>query len=259
MHEAGEKLKKIRLAKGLTLEEVQKKTKIHLSILKAIEGEGLTNLNPVYLKGFVKIYCKFLGLDPKECIPDYQDNPQAFSVHQIEEEHAQPKPVAEIKSSSSRGPAFSLPFDLKKIIIVVLAVFVVIFTFYNLGKFISSRKKAEPAAAAVEAQKSNPQPAKMQTTAPARPSEIPSVVRLTVIARENCMVTVKVDGKVYRQGLIAKGRSDSWKAKDRIELSLTNAGGVELIVNSQRFPNIGKKKQKINNIIIDKQGLHIPR
>jgi len=259
MHEAGEKLKKIRLAKGLTLEEVQKKTKIHLGILKAIEGESLTNLSPVYLKGFVKIYCKFLGLDPKECIPDYQDNPRSFSVHQVEEEHSQPKPIAEIKTSSSRGPAFTLPFDLKKVIVIVLVVFVAVFTFYNLGKFISSRKKAEPAAAAADAGKQGAQPVKAPVNATAQAKELPSVVRLTVIARENCMVTVKVDGKVFRQGLIAKGRSVSWKAKDKIELSLTNAGGVELIVNSQRFPNIGKKKQKINNIIIDKQGLHIPR
>ena len=63
----GEKLKKIRQTKGLSLEEVHKKTKIHINILKAIEGESLTNLSPIYLKGFLKIYCNFLGLDPKEC------------------------------------------------------------------------------------------------------------------------------------------------------------------------------------------------
>ena len=89
--------------------------------------------------------------------------------------------------------------------------------------------------------------------------EIPSVVRLAVIAKENCMVTLKVDGKLYFQGLLQRGRSESWKAKEKMELSLGNAGGVELIVNTQRFENIGKRHQKINNIVIDKQGLHIPR
>jgi len=74
-------LKKIRLAKGIRLEEVHKKTKIHINILKAIEGDGLTNLNPVYLKGFIKIYCNFLGVDPKE-----------YSLEPPKERKPQPEP-----------------------------------------------------------------------------------------------------------------------------------------------------------------------
>ena len=54
METIGAKLKKIRLEKGLTLEEAHKQTKIHLNILKAIEDESLVNFNPVYIKGFLK-------------------------------------------------------------------------------------------------------------------------------------------------------------------------------------------------------------
>jgi cytoskeletal protein RodZ len=70
----GERLKKIRQEKGLTLEDLHKKTKVHLNILKAIEGEALTNLSPIYLKGFIKIYCKALGLEPKDYLPDYKES-----------------------------------------------------------------------------------------------------------------------------------------------------------------------------------------
>ena len=73
MESPGAKLKKIRLERGISLEEVQKKTKIHLNILKAIEGDSLTNLSPVYLKGFLKIYCKSLGLSPQEYLVDYKE------------------------------------------------------------------------------------------------------------------------------------------------------------------------------------------
>ena len=66
MAHSGAELKKIRLEKGIRLEEIHKKTKIHINILKAIEGDSLTDLNPVYLRGFIKIYCNFLGLDPKD-------------------------------------------------------------------------------------------------------------------------------------------------------------------------------------------------
>ena len=43
------------------------------------------------------------------------------------------------------------------------------------------------------------------------------------------MVTLKVDGKIFFQGVLIRGRSESWKAKEKMELSLSNAGAVELI------------------------------
>ncbi len=73
MESAGARLKKLRLQKGLSLEEVHKQTKIHLDILKAIEEDSLVNFSPVYIKGFLKIYCKFLGVDPRDCVSDYKE------------------------------------------------------------------------------------------------------------------------------------------------------------------------------------------
>ena len=61
----GTRLKKLRLEKGISLEEIQKKTKIHPNILRAIEGDAITDLSPIYLKSFLKIYCKFLGVDSR--------------------------------------------------------------------------------------------------------------------------------------------------------------------------------------------------
>jgi len=45
MESNGQRLKKLRLEKGLSLEEVQKKTKVHFNILKAIEGDSISNLS----------------------------------------------------------------------------------------------------------------------------------------------------------------------------------------------------------------------
>ena len=72
MEPIGEKLKKARLEKGLTLEEVHRKTKIHLNVLKAIEEGSLVNFSPVYIKGFLKIYCKFLGIEYSDSLFDHK-------------------------------------------------------------------------------------------------------------------------------------------------------------------------------------------
>ena len=263
MREIGEKLKKARLEKGLSLEDVQKKTKIHLNILKAIEGDGLTNLSPVYLRAFIKIYSKFLGFSPQEFIPDYKEGSQITQQ--------QPEPVGkartpDLKTASIKLNSIKPPKLLIKVFIYIIVGLIILAGLFNLGKLISSRRKAVVKEAnivqlhSVETKKQKSKiSAVSEKTSPALTQKEVSGVRLAIIAKENCMVTLKVDGKIFFQGVLIRGRSESWKAKEKMELSLSNAGAVELIVNSQHFSNIGKRKQKLNNILINKEGLHIGR
>jgi len=85
--EAGERLKKIRADKGIGLEEVAERTKVPLNILRAIEEGEFINLEPVYINGFIKIYCKYLGIDPSDFIKGLQ-KPQVTMKLSDEEEKA---------------------------------------------------------------------------------------------------------------------------------------------------------------------------
>jgi cytoskeletal protein RodZ len=67
MIKAGEKLKEIRIEKGLSLEDVSKATKIKESFLDYIERGEYQKLPSVsYAQGFVRNYVKFLGLSERE-------------------------------------------------------------------------------------------------------------------------------------------------------------------------------------------------
>jgi cytoskeleton protein RodZ len=60
----GQKLEEARKRKGASLREVSESTKIRGDYLSAIEaGNYEINLPEVYLRGFVRLYSKFLGLD----------------------------------------------------------------------------------------------------------------------------------------------------------------------------------------------------
>lgn len=294
MEFAAEKLKKIRLEKGLSLEEVQKKTKIHLNILKALEGDSLTDLSPIYLKSFLKIYCKFLGVDPKTFIQDYKEI-QTYPAPEIfTQDSSQPKKSATFLGDAALKLSAFRPAKKVRIaivVIVILAIFSV--GLFSLGKFIAikrrdraiqeqllssainkkeSRKlqkqhKTLPTAksrlmAAKPSPKTAPSADKIQYTAlnyPEGKKVSVAGIRLGIRAHENCWVDLKADGKTLFHRVLEKGRFESWQAKEKIELSLGNAGGVELEVNGQRFPNLGRKGQALKGIVVTKEGLRIPR
>jgi hypothetical protein len=86
-----------------------------------------------------------------------------------------------------------------------------------------------------------------------------SIQRLTIRAKENCWIQVKIDGRVVFQNILIKGRSETWQAKNRIELSLGNAGVVDLEANGKFISNLGKRGQPLKNILISKEGLSIVR
>jgi hypothetical protein len=86
--------------------------------------------------------------------------------------------------------------------------------------------------------------------------EITSGFLLGILAKDKCWISLKVDGRLVFHGMLAKGRFESWKAKDKIELSLGDAAAVELQVNDQRFPKLGRRGQSLR-ALINKDGLKI--
>lgn len=307
MESSGERLKKIRLSKGIKLEDVQKKTKIHLNILQALEGDGITDLNPIYLKGFLKLYCHFLGVDPKNYIPDYQEPKGIVSSTRLEEMAQekeavaeQPKPVVEkpafrpVEKPSVQAPLPAAPQPPLKIRssehkpnFLIPALGVIILTgllsygLFSAGKAIFSKRasaarqapsrkivlpieikreelrqekalKPKPVAAAPAKTGSEQQ---SMSIPPSR--ETVSGIRLVIRAKENCWISLKTDGRVVFQRVLEKGRFGGWKARDRIELSLGNAGAVELEINGKLFTNLGRKGQARKNIVITREGLNI--
>lgn len=68
----GDKLKRERELRGVTLEEIAKATKIGTRALHALEEEHFEQLpGGIFNKGFVRAYAKFLGLDEEQMVADF--------------------------------------------------------------------------------------------------------------------------------------------------------------------------------------------
>ncbi|MBM3246821.1 MAG: DUF4115 domain-containing protein, partial [Candidatus Omnitrophica bacterium] len=253
MESSGARLKKIRLEKGLSLEEAHKKTKIHLNILKAIEEDNFIGLNPIYIKGFLKIYCRFLGVDAKDYIAGYQE-PQGTA-----------KIMKEFSSAPKQGPPFfqavleKLSFLRRINIKAILVIIVVLFLFlglFKLGRIIASKRIRRVRVPAVKIEKAKTVAVKEQHAEPAQPKVKTAALAQIVLslrAKEDCWVHLAVDGKVVFHSILRRGKFETWQAKDKMELSLGNAGVIELELNGKIIPPLGRRGQVLKNIVINKK------
>lgn len=84
MIRAGQKLKEVRLKKGLTIEDVAKATKIKVSFLAAIEKGDYAKLPSVaYAQGFVRNYAIYLGVSTQELLAIFRrefDDKKAYKI-----------------------------------------------------------------------------------------------------------------------------------------------------------------------------------
>ncbi|ADQ60589.1 helix-turn-helix domain-containing protein [Lactobacillus delbrueckii subsp. lactis] len=128
----GEQLRKAREAKGLSISDIEKATKIQSRYLEAIENSDFDKLpGDFYVRAFIRQYAQIVGLDGKELLSQYQgevanevtsevSQPAASSpaqeIHEeAHEEEAAPVEPARISASrpAKREAAEKAPKDAK--------------------------------------------------------------------------------------------------------------------------------------------------
>ena len=244
----GERLRRLRKDKNLSLEEVHQRTKIHTQILRALEEDTVSEMAPAYVKGLLKIYCIFLGVDPKDFIEEYtQDESLKKDVSDVSSKTETQPPLVKPRISVIRDQ-----FRLKPIIFVICLLVLAIAAF-KFGKRISIRQslrlKEVPVLGAIESEK------------PKIPSSASPITKpkLGIRAKEDCYLEVKVDGKTILKDVLKKGRFEFWEAEREIEFSLGNAGGVDIEANRKLLSPLGRRNQVIRNIKVTKEGLTVPK
>lgn len=87
MESIGEFFRQVRETKGLTLDDVALKTRIHPDFLIALEEGNFTKLpDQVFAKGFVRSYARSLGLDEEDAMRRFEGSAGAFYEKQTERE-----------------------------------------------------------------------------------------------------------------------------------------------------------------------------
>lgn len=268
----GQQLRRAREEKGLTYDDVYDKIRIHQKILQNIEEDNFdTSLGPVYTKGFLRRYVKFLGLDETEIFAEYESYYENKDVKYDKSSIAIEKHTA----ASSKEP-FVEKFAFLKPLIAVLILLTIGFGFIKSILFIISKSmNRETKVVEVVVKQKKTKNVKLQeesAEAPAakeplkknvRYSEIPKALTvpisqekklaLTITASDFVWFQLKVDEKVMFQDVMPQGASETWEADESFKIWTGRAEALNISINGTDIGSPGKGVMR--NIKITRKGL----
>lgn len=174
MESPGEHLKREREHRGVSLQKIFESTRVPLKYLEAIEADRVEGLpQPAFVKGYIRNYCKVLGLDENDAVLRYE---VWLADRNAEAEAAgKPKPVQELKrkksgagNSTKPEGGSKLPPYLGKAAIIAAGIVVIVLAYALTKRDLSAPEQAiappaiqavaEPAASTEQAVLPAPEP-----------------------------------------------------------------------------------------------------
>lgn len=253
----GEKLKNAREAKGLTLDQVNKKTRIHGSVLRALEaGSADSMLNTAYVKSFLKEYASFLGLDPKEIIHAYLN-----ASKELQKTEYLPSVASVVKEPSSVGDKEdeSTTGSLGALVMSIIIGITLVAGVFFLGKaavkvFTKPRPPGTAAARAarVTSQVNNTKKDAKYVRSKNTKRRVKSdksgsgsaaqneLLKLVIKVKTPCLIQLSADGDLIFKRVLESGTEETFTAKESFTFYVSKAEAVNMTLNGKSVALPGK-------------------
>jgi transcriptional regulator with XRE-family HTH domain len=256
MGQLGESLKEARQNKGVSLEKAEEETRIRKKYLQALEEEDFSIIpSEVYVKGFLRNYAIYLGLDTEEIKALYKGKsvekgkPEWIGrVGQMAREETGPHAFP-MDMSMTQSRLLAFPF-------LVTALAVLAFSLLGLWAFrqyIPLPKTGPETKATTTEVQLRPTFTPTSAITPVPPTLVgtptPKVytgVEVELVVLERAWLQVHVDGEKVFEGVFDEGTRITWNGKERVAVRCNNAGGVEVTLNGQKLGPLGKRGQVVD-------------
>jgi cytoskeleton protein RodZ len=246
----GEELRRERLIRDVSLEEISSSTKISIRLLTALESSDISRLPaPVYSRGFIRAYSRHLGLDPDEMVNAYL---------------ADVAPEKSREGGSIRKGRFRSRFLRGRraagaIVISVTAILLLLGLIARPERRLATsapvaRREIAPVSFKNVAVSPGPAPAVQESSA-ALPRP-PSGVSMILEFEQDSWTEVSADGRPIFSGMVRSGFRREFQAREGFRLSLGNAGGVRVTVDGRALEPLGEAGQAVRDLPLpaDRQG-----
>jgi len=257
MSHVGRQLRKAREEKGLSLEQVQKSTRIKRVYLEAIEADRFDDLpGPVQARGFIRSYASHVGLDADLLLgpldgassqtvgtPSPPPPPQATSKPAADSTHppVTPRPIAP-PPRSSPAPRMSTESSLPLPLPILIAGAIALFVIGGLLLLQAFRAEAPPPEPTLPASV----PLSVSQTAEATPTAPPIArVSVTLTPSEHVWVRVTHDGLTAFEGFMEPGQSQTWEAGQQVIVETGNGAALTAMVNGEDVGVLGPRNRVV--------------
>jgi cytoskeletal protein RodZ len=250
----GDELRREREIRGISLKEIADSTKISKRFLEAIERNDFKNLPaPVFTRGFIREYARYLGLNADEMINHYM---QFMKLYEAEEEQKTgPIPLPPHRLTTSRIktiPRARIDGNLVLFIVFLIAL-------VGIGAWAFRYHHTEnlaPEKTATKEAEASRMPLKPAAAVPSTESaEVidPTGLHLTVELLGNSWIALQADGKTVLNDEIRKGEKRSFDAQNEFRFkTIGNAAGVALTLNGVKLPPLGSDGEVIHDRVLDR-------
>lgn len=253
----GAKLRQERLARGLSLDDISRDTRIAPRFLEAIETDDHSSLpGIVFARNFVRQYALVLGMDAEPLVavlPKYDQSQAPL-----------PNPPAHGRRNSSYRRERQLhALTISAVWLVILGgPGIGIYIHFNHGLHIptaeahssianTSAAPAETKAAvplhapAVQAGKQeHAQSASNTTAAVAAGTDPAAPVQVSLTAHARAWIRLSVDGKTTFDGTLNPDETKEVSAMEQVNLITGNAGALTILLNGKTLDKLGRFGQK---------------
>lgn len=231
----GESLRVARRRQGRTLSDAAAETRVRETYLAALEEEEFAALGgDVYVKGFLRSYAKFLGLDPEPLLETYRhDYEQVTDATTLSQQ-----PVAALPRERRSGPA-----------VIVVAAGALLLVLAAIGLMAGSDDSDDVAQdlGPSPVQTGTPPPESPTTspsptsTASPSPEEAPAGIRVElVVTGAVSWMRVRVDGDTVFEGTRDNGFRDTFNGEEEIVLRIGDASAVSVEANGRDQGSLGQ-------------------
>ena len=227
----GERFRAAREQRGLTLSEVAEHLRIRSVYLAAIEEENWSAIGaPVYTRGFLRTYARYLGLDAEEAVAAFN------AASGAAQPAASPQPRATMTAADYREPRSLGPLLWVAGLVALGLVGFVIYLYFapprGAGSQVAGTTTSSTAVAVTSA---SPGPA---ATPEPSPTILPAVKTLAIHLTAASWLRVVVDGNVSIEGTFPAGTSKTFHGKNAL-VRVGNAGGVQITVDGKPVGKLG--------------------
>jgi cytoskeleton protein RodZ len=233
----GERFRAAREQRGLTLSEVAEHIRIRSVYLSAIEDEQWSAIGaPVYIRGFLRTYARYLGLDPEEAVAEFNKSSGSEPAPSPGGARSAGPIISDYKEPRSLGPLLWISG-----LVAVALVGFVIYLYFSPPR--TGPVAASPAATAASLGQAPSGPAGSApppvTPAPSpAASGLPQTRTLAIHLSASSWLRVTVDGNVSIEGTFPAGTTKTFHGKSAL-VRVGNAGGVDITVDGKPVGKLG--------------------